>query len=111
MIEAGYTRKTALAAAGRIFDAIRNSGALDPFVRMMEEKRKKALEEITDKKLEKQSGYSNALTLDLLTKNIQLLTGKATDRPEHQLLSDDQLNRLATQIAKRSGEEEANEDG
>lgn len=56
--------------------AVKNK--LEEVVEMMEEKRKMALQAITSEKVRKASALSNAYTIDILTKNTQLLTGKRT---------------------------------
>lgn len=70
---------------------------LDPIIDKLIARRDKAAESITDKKLDKASARDSAYVVDVLTKNIQLLTGRATERPNNVItglenLTDEQLD-------------------
>lgn len=62
-----------------VFDSPSLKAHLDPFIAEIDRKRRMALKGVTPKKISKQSAYTNALTVDVLTKNHQLLTGGATE--------------------------------
>lgn len=50
------------------------------FVKMLDDKRRMAITQITESKLEQASARDNAYIADILTKNHQLLTGEETER-------------------------------
>jgi phage terminase small subunit len=78
MIEAGYSESSAVNPQLIINDEMRE--ILNPVIEKMEKIRTKALDSITDDKLENASARDNAAIADTLTKNIQLLSGKETER-------------------------------
>ena len=78
ILEAGYAESSALNPHLIINDEILE--AVNPVIEKMERVRTKALDKITDDKLELASARDNAYIADLLTKNIQLLSGKDTER-------------------------------
>lgn len=59
--------------------------AAEPFVKQMEKERQRLITSMTSKDLDKVAYSDHAKALDTLTKNIQLLTGGATERTEVKL--------------------------
>lgn len=92
LLEAGYTQNTALHNGKVIIQSATVVEAIDPYIQMLDDKRKLALTYITEKKMKKTSPYLLALTNDVLTKNHQLLTGKATGRVD--ILDDEERKRI-----------------
>lgn len=100
MERAGYSPTTAKQQK-LIVDRVRESGVLDPIVAKMDERIGWALDAMTEKKIKKQSPYTNALTSDLLVKNKQLLSGKPTGIDAMQL-TDEQFDKLKERAAKKA---------
>jgi phage terminase small subunit len=78
MIEAGYSEASAINPKLIINDEMKE--VISPVLDKMEKIRTKALDSITDEKLEDSNPRDNAYIVDTLTKNIQLLSGKETER-------------------------------
>ena len=78
MIEAGYSESSAINPKLLINDEMKD--AIAPVIKKMESIRTKALDSITDDKLEQANPRDNAYIADMLTKNIQLLNGGETER-------------------------------
>ena len=78
MIEAGYSESSATNPKIIINEEMME--AIGPVIDKMESIRTKALDAITDEKLEASNPRDNIYIVDTLTKNIQLLSGKETDR-------------------------------
>lgn len=78
MIEAGYSETSAINPKLLITPEMMD--AISPVLEKMEKIRTKALDSITDEKLENSNPRDNAYIIDTLTKNIQLLSGKETER-------------------------------
>ena len=78
MIEAGYSEASAINPKLLINDEMME--AISPVINKMESIRTRALDYITDEKLENSNPRDNAYIVDTLTKNIQLLSGKETER-------------------------------
>jgi uncharacterized protein YyaL (SSP411 family) len=78
ILEAGYSEATAINPKLIITEEMQEM--IDPVVEKMETIRTKALDKITDEKLTLSSARDNAYVADTLTKNIQLLSGKETER-------------------------------
>ena len=78
MIEAGYSEASAINPKLLINDEMMET--ISPIINKMESIRKRALDYITDEKLENSNPRNNAYIIDTLTKNIQLLSGKETER-------------------------------
>ncbi|HKQ06135.1 MAG TPA: hypothetical protein VJ464_13450 [Blastocatellia bacterium] len=105
MLEAGYSPESARQQSN-IMAGIRPQ--LEPIIEKLQTRRDRAAEAITDKKLDKASARDAAYVVDLLTKNIQLLSGKATERPNNVItglenLSDEQLDELIKDRKNRAG--------
>lgn len=79
MLEAGYEESTAKQQSG-ILGGIREE--LDPIVRKLEDHREKVIARMA-LKIDDATYRDLTDSLDKTTKNIQLLRGKATERPEH----------------------------
>jgi len=91
IIEAGYSENTAINPKLIITEEMQEK--LNPIVSKMEEVRLRALNKITDDKLEKSTAKDNASIVDIMTKNSQLLSGGSTDKITINL-SDEQKEKL-----------------
>jgi len=105
MLLAGYSPASARQQSG-IMAGIRPQ--LEPIIEKLIARREKAAESITDKKLDKASARDSAYVVDVLTKNIQLLSGKATERPNNVItglenLTDEQLDEFIKARKTRTG--------
>lgn len=78
IIEAGYSEKSAVNPSIVITEEMKQY--IQPVIQKMEAIRTNALDKITDEKLKEGSARDNAYVADILTKNIQLLNGGATER-------------------------------
>lgn len=104
MLEAGYSESTAKQQSG-ILAGIQDK--LDPIVQAMIDHREKVLEQMKEK-LPKAQYHNLIEALDKLTKNIQLLSGKATERPNNVItglenLTDEQLDEFIKDRKNRTG--------
>ena len=93
MLEAGYAEETARQQSG-ILNGIQDE--LDPIVQKLEAHRLKVIDRLS-KKLDAASYRDLTDSLDKLTKNIQLLRGKPTDRTNNVItglenMTDEQLD-------------------
>lgn len=86
---AGYSEAVAR-NPDHVFDAPIIQSAVAKVIKKMEYKRDMALDAITGDKFIKSSALSDAMTMDLLTKNIELLSGRPTARDEN-LNSDEEI--------------------
>lgn len=86
---AGYPESIAL-HPDRVFDSPTVSGPISSVISEMQKKRDMALAAITPEKVAKASGMANAMTVDILTKNIELLSGRPTEITEG-MKTDDQI--------------------
>jgi hypothetical protein len=93
MLEAGYEESTALQQSTiltRIYDKV------VPIVQRLEAERDRILDALTKKNLRWEKYKDLVDSLDKLTKNIQLLSGKPTEiHDDYRQLSDDELRRLS----------------
>jgi len=87
IIEAGYSEETAKNPKQIITEEMK--AELNPIIEKMEEVRKKAINNITDKKLKDSSARDNTYIADVLTKNIQLLTGGKTENVGVEVLDEE----------------------
>ncbi len=87
--EAGYSESTAINP--KIIFTEEMQDRIKPIVEKMERVRTKAIDKITDEKLELASARDNAYVADLLTKNIQLLTGGETENVKTVLIMPQEL--------------------
>lgn len=78
IIEAGYSPVSAHNPQIVITEEMKET--IQPLIKKMEEVRTNALDKITEDKLGQSSARDNAYIADILTKNIQLLNGGATER-------------------------------
>lgn len=78
MIEAGYSESSAINPKLILTEEMKE--AINPILNKMESIRTNALDEITNEKLEKASPRDAMYIVDTMTKNIQLLNGKETER-------------------------------
>lgn len=79
LVEAGYSEESAKNPKLIIESEVIQEGIQD-FVSSMTDKRRLALTKMTEDKLDKAPARELAYITDLLTKNIQLLNGGATER-------------------------------
>jgi hypothetical protein len=77
MLEAGYAQSTA-DNPYEIFESPAVQGGLEDLLKMLDDKRRMAINKITEDKLDKTSPRDLAYIGDVLTKNHQLLSGGAT---------------------------------
>jgi|ERR1019366_7347891 hypothetical protein len=104
-LDAGYEDSTAKQQSSIIVGL---QDKIDPMVEAMEAHRRKVIEQLS-KKLP-QAKYHNLIeALDKLTKNIQLLSGRATDRTNNVItglenLSDEQLDEFIKARKTRAGD-------
>ncbi len=103
MLKAGFAASTARQQK-LVMDPLRESGVLDPLVKVLDKKIQTCADAMTSKKIKKEGAYTNALTLDILVKNRRLITGKATGITE--IISPGRLKELHAEV-----EERINEDG
>jgi len=83
LIEAGYSKESAHNPQ-LIMEADVIQNALQDFIETMEKKRRSALNHMTEEKFRKAPAKELAYVTDILTKNVQLLTGKDTEKVAHQ---------------------------
>jgi hypothetical protein len=69
-----------------IFESKTIQSGIEDFVKQIDDKRRRALTKITDKKLDKSSAKDLSQIVDVLTKNHQLLTGGETERSKQPIL-------------------------
>ncbi len=79
LINAGYSEHTANTPQF-VMESPTIKFALQDYIKDLNDKRKLAITKMTAKKLEKSSAYQLAVIGDILTKNVQLLTGNETER-------------------------------
>jgi len=79
ILEAGYSA-TMAKNPYQILESKTIKEGLKPFIDKLDERRKSALNHITDKKLKASAGRDLAYITDVLTKNHQLIGGNATER-------------------------------
>lgn len=108
LLEAGYSKEQSECPAQIIGSNTVQEGISD-FLGMLDDKRRMAITQITEKKLKKAPARELAYVVDILTKNSQLLSGKETERVSNKLdLTDEQLKRAgeyyANRLSKGSGE-------
>jgi len=77
LLEAGYEKSTAKQQSGVLFGI---KDEMKSIVNKMIEKRNAAIDKLNDDKLTNSSARDNAYIADILTKNIELLSGRPTDR-------------------------------
>lgn len=96
MLEAGYTKASAKTPS-LITQSPVIAEVLDDVISVMKDKRRMALTHMTEKKFKKTGVLSLAYVADLLTKNAQLLEGKATANVAHAMrkYSDAELEHFA----------------
>jgi hypothetical protein len=96
LLNAGYTKATAKNAY-EIFGSPAIKEVVDDFIDNMKDKRRMAITQLTKGKLKIAPAREVAYVVDLLTKNIQLLSGKPTDNIKG-LFSDEQSEAIARRI-------------
>ncbi len=77
--EAGYSDAQAKNPK-QILESETIQAGVSDFLKQLDDKRRRAITQITDEKLEKASARDNAYIADILTKNHQLLSGEETER-------------------------------
>jgi len=91
MIEAGYSENSSLNPKLIITEEMQE--IINPVIEKMEKIRTSALDRITDEKLDQGTARDNIYIADLLTKNIQLLNGGATERQGISITFDESFNK------------------
>jgi len=94
----GYTKNTAKTPSA-IYNGQYVKSELDNVIKAMEKNRNEAIKSLKSKLGKAQ--YNHAIQgIDVLTKNIELLSGRATERKEDKL-DDEQVSNIAQEILKR----------
>lgn len=91
LLEAGYSPASAHNPK-IILETKTIKEALTPFLETLVNRRNKALEALTDDKIEKESAQKIAYIFDVLSKNTELLSGRPTERVD--TLSDEEKQKL-----------------
>jgi len=79
-----------------------------PIIEQLEKKRQEAIDAMTGKKIKAEKAKDLTDIIDKLTKNIQLLGGKATENIKQEVeLNDNQLRQLIREREKSSNSKEA----
>jgi len=99
--EAGFKDSVA-DQQSEVLKPLREAGILDGFIDELDEKIKMCSEAMDKKGIKKQSPYTNALTIDILVKNRQLLSGKSTGIVGVDL-TEDQMKKINDRLSKRLG--------
>ena len=99
--EAGFSDSVAKQQSDLIVP-LREAGLLDGFINELDEKIKICANAMDKKRIGKQSPYTNALTMDILVKNRQLLTGKSTGIVGVDL-TNEQIKKINDRLTKRLG--------
>ncbi len=81
LLDAGYSKESAHNPKLILDSEVIKDGVQD-FIKQLNDKRKRAITHITDKKLKEASPRDLTYITDLFTKNIQLLSGGNTDKSE-----------------------------
>lgn len=79
LLEAGYSKEVSLKPK-LVTESEGFKEAAEPFVKQMEKERQRLIKSMMAKDLDKVAYSDHAKALDTLTKNIQLLSGGATER-------------------------------
>jgi hypothetical protein len=96
--EVGYSKRTS-EHPKKIYESDGVKGGLEPIVNRMINERDRLLTEAQTRELSDIRYEEIMRATDILTKNIQLLSGKATERNEN-VLTDEQINELINRRAK-----------
>lgn len=99
VLEAGYEKSMSVNPY-QILESKTVKEQLSDFQKQLQDKRRRALTHITDKKLQISPARDLAYITDTLNKIDQLLSGKPTDRIEN-VLSEEQANELLTRRSKK----------
>ncbi len=99
--EAGFSDSVSRQQS-EVMKPLREAGLLDGFIDELDEKIKICANAMDKKRIGKQSPYTNALTMDILVKNRQLLTGKSTGIVGVDL-TNEQIKKINDRLTKRLG--------
>lgn len=99
MIEAGYSKESAK-NPHLIIDSEAVQSHLTDYLKLLDDKRRMAINSITKTKLAKASARDGAYVTDTLTKTHQLLSGGATERPEF-TLTEEQIKKISQNNLER----------
>jgi len=94
MLKAGYSKASAHQQTNTLAGI---KDKVDDIVKIMRAKRTKSLDNISDKKLKEASARDNVYIADVLTKNIELLSGNPTERNENKY-DDEQIKAIAERV-------------
>ena len=86
LIKAGYSKRTARHPS-QITQAKGFKKASEPIIKQLEKKRQMAIDALIGEKIDKEKASDVARIIDILTKNIELLSGRATGRVDLPLTS------------------------
>lgn len=100
MLDAGYSEATAHTPQ-KLTDSEGFKLLADDFVTKLKKERERAIKAMTTKDLDKVRYESIADVVDKLTKNIQLLTGEATDRTVIVQLPEELINKNANDVTSK----------
>lgn len=79
MLEAGYSDSQSDSPIHILSSETMKEGLSD-FIGLLEDRRKAAVARLSDAKLDEATALQTASVIDILTKNIQLLSGKETEK-------------------------------
>lgn len=80
LLRNGYSNSVANKTPSRILNSPVIKSRTESFIKQLEDKREMAISHLTKTKLERANARDTAYTVDILTKNHQLLTGGDTER-------------------------------
>jgi len=95
LLEAGYSEDTS-EQPSRIIESPEIQNAIEPTLDKMRDIRARALQKITDEKLDAEKARDLGSLADIMTKNIQLLSGGETERQTISI-------QISEAIAKKNG--------
>lgn len=78
LVSVGYAQNTA-DSPKQVTETKTFKSVIKPVIEQLEGRRQAAIKRLTNKKLDKASALQTASTIDILTKNIQLLSGDPTE--------------------------------
>lgn len=100
----GYKESVALNPRN-VFDNPNIANGVATVIKQLEEKRQLFIDAITVDKANKGSALSSSMSIDILTKNIELLSGRPTERSEEIQTDEQTLERILERSADGSTRE------
>ena len=98
--DSGYS-KSSVINPQRVYNTKYVKTELNSFIKQLEEKRQMVIDSLTKGKINKERAKDLTSMMDVLTKNIQLLSGEATERKETSL-PDELMDKIAKERANRA---------